>query len=97
MPPIPPKTSTFLVSDLGLESMTVLICSSSVSRPMKRPSSISGASKRFRPRLYSNNYLVIDHLWGGNQHGLESKDARLNLSYQIGAMERLARSEGDSQ
>ena len=57
---------------------------------------MSGASKRFRPRLYSNNYLVIDHLSDGNQHGLESKDVRLNLSYQIWAMERLVRSEGDS-
>ena len=96
MPPIPPRTSTFLVGDVGLGSRTVFICSSSISRPMKRPSSMSGASKRFKPRLYSNNYLVIDHLSDGSQHGLESKDARSNLSYQIWAMERLIRSEGAS-
>src|SRR5271156_5653555 len=51
MPPMPPRMSTFLVesgeSDWGcrIDSMSW----NSASRPMKRPSPMSGASKRFKP------------------------------------------------
>jgi hypothetical protein len=56
-------------------------------RPIKRLSFILKASKRFKLRLYFNNYLVIDSLSNGNQYKLKSKGRQikfklLNLDYK---------------